>query len=314
MSDNHHGGHCNHNHLDFSGIKNNRLKRFVTYTSVLVAFILIGAKVVAWMMTGSVSILSSLADSILDMLASVVSMFAVHHAMRPADEEHRFGHGKIEAIAALGQSSIIFVSVLFVFYEGVQHFMNPVPITKPLVGIIVMLISIVLTIGLVSFQTYVIKRTRSIAITADSMHYKADLYLNIGVLLSVGLTYWVNIPWIDPIVGIIIAIYIVYTAWRIAKEAVDILMDREISEEARNKITEVIVAHPQVHGIHELKTRSSGTQDFIQVHVEMEGTMTLNEAHEIAEVLDQNIQKIYPRAHVTIHQDPKGVEEEHIPL
>lgn len=313
MSPSHGHGGCQHSHFDFSGIKNDRMKRFVTYTAVLVALSLILAKIFAWFFTGSVSILSSLADSILDMLASVVNMFAVHHAMRPADKEHQFGHGKIEAIAALAQASIIFVSVLFVYYEAINRFINPVLVTKPTVGVVVMLFSIMLTIGLVIFQTMVIRRTRSIAITADSMHYKADLYLNIGVLVSLFISSGLNIAWLDPLVGIAIGSYILMTSWRIAKAACDILMDRELPDKSREKIIKIIKAHPKVKGLHALKTRSSGTQEFIQVHLEMDGKMSLHEAHDIAQEIDDKIQAIFPRAYVTIHQDPEDVVETHVP-
>lgn len=177
-----------------------------------------------------------------------------------------------------------------------------------------MLFSIVLTIGLVIFQTTVIRRTRSIAITADSMHYKADLYLNIGVLASLFISSWLNITWLDPIIGFAIGSYILLTSWRIAKAACDILMDRELPDKSREKIINIIKSHPKVTGLHALKTRTSGTQEFIQVHLEMDGKMTLNEAHNIAQEIDNKIQAVFPRAYVTIHQDPEDVVETHVPI
>ena len=239
---------------------------------------------------------------------------AVRQAMKPADEKHRFGFGKVEALAALGQSVFIFISVLYVAYEALANLYNPKPITHPIVGIVVMLVAISLTLGLVFFQNYVIKKTNSLAITADSMHYKADMYLNLGVLVSILFSYYCQLFWMDGVIGLLVAFYIFYTSIEIAKDSLNILMDKEINAAKKKEIISVILKHPQVHGIHELKTRSSGTWDFVQVHVEMEGTLPLKEAHEITHEIEERVREIFPRLHLTIHQDPQGLKEHHIKL
>lgn len=308
------GHQCQHNHFDFSAIQNDRLKKWVTGASVSVAFILILAKVVAWQLTGSVSVLSSLTDSFLDFFASLLSLFAVRQAMKPADEFHRFGFGKVEALAALGQSIFIFISVLYVMYEAISHLMNPHPISKPMVGLVVMTFSVVLTIGLVLFQNYVVKQTQSVAVMADAMHYKADMYLNVGVLISILFSSTFEIYWTDGVIGLIVAGYIFYTSLSIAKDSLYILMDRELSSEKKDQIVQIIQKHPKVQGLHELKTRSSGTKDFVQVHVEMDGSMSLKQAHQVAHEIEKSLLKEFPRLHLTIHQDPSGLDETHIKL
>jgi ferrous-iron efflux pump FieF len=308
------GQSCQHNHFDFSSIQNESLKKWVTRASVAVAFLLILSKVVAWQLTGSVSLLSSLADSFLDFFASLLSLFAVRQAMKPADDKHRFGFGKVEALAALAQSVFIFLSVLYVLYEAILHLMNPHPISKPMVGLVVMSFSIAMTIALVAFQSHVIRKTQSLAVTADSMHYKADLYLNIGVLCSILFSSTFQIYWTDGAIGLLVAIYIFYTSLSIAKDSLYILMDRELSDNQKKEIIATIKKHPMVRGLHELKTRSSGTKDFVQVHVEMDGDISLKQAHQVATEIEKSLLKIFPRLHVTIHQDPCGVEETHVQL
>ena len=309
-------GSCNHlhNHFDFSEIQNSRLKSRVMWASVCVALTLVLSKVIAWYLTGSISILSSLTDSFLDFFASVVSFIAVRQAMKPADEQHRYGFGKAEALAALAQSIFIILSVSYVAYEAVLHLQDPKPITKPFVGIVVMIISIVLTLFLVRFQTYVIKKTRSVAIHADSAHYKADLYLNLTVLVSIILSYYFSLFWVDGVMGLAVASYILYTSYGIAKHSINILMDRELPTRMKNKIVEIIKKNPEVKGLHELKTRSSGTRDFVQVHVEMDGDISLKKAHEISYEIERELLAAFPRIHLTIHQDPDGVDESHVKL
>lgn len=304
----------NHNHFDFSEIKNSRMKSQVMWASVSVALTLVLSKIVAWYLTGSVSILSSLTDSFLDFFASVVSFLAVRQAMKPADEQHRYGFGKVEALAALAQSIFIIISVVYVAYEAIQHMQNPQPIEKPMVGVAVMSLSIILTIFLVRFQTRVIKTTQSIAIQADSMHYKADLYLNVSVLVSILLSSYFNLYWLDGVIGLAVASYILYTSYGIAKHSVNILMDRELSAHMKREVVEIIKKNPDVKGLHELKTRSSGTRDFVQVHVEMDGHISLQKAHEISYEIEKELLKKFPRLHLTIHQDPTGIDEAHVKL
>jgi ferrous-iron efflux pump FieF len=310
LSDHHHTHKCTHSHFDFSAIENENLKRWATYAAVSVALILILSKVMAWMLTDSVSVLSSLADSFLDFIASGINMVAVHRAMKPADKNYRFGHGKIEALSAIAQTLLIVISASVVIYEAQEHFSHPQVIEKPLVGIVVMMLSIVLTSGLVMFQNRVIKRTQSVAITADSMHYKADLYLNLGVLVSIVISSWFHFLLIDALVGGIIGIYLLSTCWQIGKEAYSILMDRELPDFKRQRLIEIILAHPKTLAYHDLKTRSSGVKNFIQFHLELEGKLTLFEAHHIIEEIEHAIKHEFSQVEVIIHADPHGVHEE----
>lgn len=282
------------------------LIRWATYASVSVAVFLITVKLIAWGRSDSVSLLATLVDSVLDAFASIINLIAVRHALTPADKEHRFGHGKAEALAGLSQSLFIAGSSLFLLLEAAQAFVNPAEIKHAFSGIAVMAISIVATLGLVSFQHYVIKKTRSVAIRADALHYKSDILVNCAVILALWLsTMGLNI--IDPIIGGLIACYILYSVWSIVSISLDQLMDRELSDEVRTKIKQLVLAHPQSSGIHDLRTRHSGTMTFIQFHLEIEDDLTLVQAHNVSDEIELELLKIYPDSEIIIHIDPKSV-------
>jgi len=289
-----------------------RLMQWATYASVSVAGVLIVTKFVAWLMTDSVSILSTLIDSFLDAAASLVNLIAVRHALQPADKEHRFGHGKAEALAGLAQSAFIFGSAMFLFLEAGERFVNPRSIDNTTVGYAVMVFSIVATIGLVIFQKYVVARSGSTAISADSLHYQTDILVNLSVILSLFLVSRMDIKWADPAFAIGIAAYIVYSAWQIGREAFQILMDRELPDEDRKRIKDIVLEQKGVLGMHDLRTRSSGLQVFIQLHLEMDGNMPLSEAHEIADAVESKIEAAFPNAEVIVHEDPEGLDEGHV--
>lgn len=291
---------------------NARLMRLATYASVGVAGILIVFKVVAWLLTDSVAILSSLVDSILDSFASLVNLLAVRQALTPADQEHRFGHGKAESIAGLGQAAFIAGSALFLIIESVRRFVSPQEVSHGALGIGVMMVSIVLTFALVRFQTHVVKATGSTAIHADSLHYRADLLVNAAIIGALVFSTRFEIRWIDPAMAIAIAIYILYCAWRIVRGALDALMDREFLDPDRQRIIEIASAHPEVKGVHDLRTRRSGLQPFIQLHLELDGALTLHDAHIISDQVEADIMSTFPGAEVIIHQDPEDVVE-HMP-
>ncbi len=280
------------------------LIRAATYASVSVAVILILAKFFAWYATDSVSLQATLVDSVLDAAASLVNLFAVRHALRPADHEHRFGHGKIEALAALGQSVFIATSSCWLAYEAIDRFFAPQEIKDANIGIGVMILAIILTILLVSFQRYVVKLTSSTAIEADSIHYKSDLYINLSVLLVLSIGKFQEVWFMDTLFGFLIAAYILYTSVQIMRYAFDILIDREFPDQDRNRIMAIALSHDMVNGIHDVRTRSSGAKSFIQLHLEMDGALSLKEAHHIAIAVTKEIQKEFPRADVIIHQDP----------
>src|SRR5438477_10991590 len=252
------------------GPASERLRRIATYASVAVAALLIAVKFVAWLETGSVALLSSLVDSLLDIAASLVNLIAVRHAMTPADREHRFGHGKAEPLAVLGQSAFITGSAMLLLAEAVRRLIWPVPVENPPVGIAVMVFSIVVTIGLVSYQRHVVRRTGSIAISADELHYRSDLVLNSSVIAALVLSSFLDFPLLDPLFGAAIGIWIVYSAVRLARLALFQLMDHELPDDERERIRGIVQSHRDVVAAHDLRTRVAGPTSFIQIHIEMD--------------------------------------------
>lgn len=285
------------------------LQRAASYASLSVALFLVGAKVWAWLATQSVSMLGSLVDSFLDVLASAITVIAIGVAMRPADSDHRFGHGKAEGLAALAQAFIITLSALFVLSEAVQRIFNPQPVMEPETGIAVMALSIVMTLGLLAFQHSVIRKTGSMAIAADSVHYKADLLTNLSVAIAIPLAAWTNWTLIDPLIGIAIAGYILHSIWEIATGALDVLLDKELPDEERQKIETLAREHPKVLGFHDLRTRSGGHNYIIQFHLELKADTTLLDTHLIMDEVEDRIRKAYPGCEIIVHADPQGFEE-----
>ncbi len=288
-----------------------RLMRRATYASVVVAGTLIVAKLGAWAITDSVAMLSALIDSFLDAAASLINLFAVRHALQPADREHRFGYGKAEALAGLGQAAFISGSAVFLVIEAAQRLARPVAIENGEIGIAVSIFAIVATIGLVLYQNYVVRRTRSLAIAADSLHYKSDLALNASVIVALILSGTFGVTVADPLFAIGIAAFVFYSAWRIFRKSYDELMDREFPEEQRRQIKQIATAPKEVIDMHDLRTRSSGRDSFIQLHLELPATISLIEAHRIADIVEADLQRAFPEAEVMIHQDPEGVDEDH---
>jgi len=286
-----------------------RLMQLASIASTSVAIVLIAGKSVAWWMTDSVSLLSTLLDSSLDLLASLVTLISVRHALVPADREHRFGHGKAEALAGLIQSGFIGASAIWLLISAGQRLHAPQPVTQETVGYVVMAASIGLTLGLVLFQRAVISRTASMAIGADHLHYKSDLLTNIGVIVALVLSSRFGLDIADPIIAGLIGLYILKSAADIAVEAYNVLMDRELPEQEREKIKAIVRAHPQVRDLHDLRTRSSGMTTFIQLHMELDPDMTLAAAHVIGDEVEDAIRKEFPGAEIIVHQDPEGVAE-----
>ncbi len=287
-----------------------RLMRLATYASVLTAIILILAKLVAWFITDSVSILATLLDSTLDVLASVVNLIAVRHALQPADQEHRFGHGKAEALSGMGQAMFIVGSAGFLLLQGVGRLFHPqAEINGMEVGVSVMVFSMFATLLLLSFQKYVIKHTQSTAIKADALHYKTDLLVNGSVIVALLLAFygWTQF---DALFAIGIALFILYSAWTIVKESIDLLMDHELPDEEREKIQAVILKHSETQGFHDLRTRRSGTMVFIQLHLELDSSLSLAAAHSIADEVECELAALFPEAEVIIHEDPVSVDSE----
>ena len=286
-----------------------RLMRLATYASVGVAVTLIAVKFVAWSLTESVSLLSTLIDSLLDAFASLINLAAVHHALQPADREHRFGHGKAEPLAGLAQAAFICGSAVFLVLEAGERLIHPKDVANTQLGYAVMVFSLIATIGLVMFQRYVVRRSGSVAINADSLHYQTDVLINGSVILSLFLASEMGFRMADPLFALGIAAYIVWGAVQIGRQALDILMDKELPDEERARIRAIVMAHPEVHGMHDLRTRSSGAQVFIQMHLELPPDMTLAAAHDITDAVEVELLAVYPNAEVIIHEDPEGIEE-----
>jgi ferrous-iron efflux pump FieF len=287
-----------------------RLMRLATYASVATAASLIAVKLGAWLLTDSVSLLSSLIDSLLDVAASLVTLLAVHHALTPADVEHRFGHGKAEPLAALAQAGLITGSAFFLSIEAIHRLFSPQEIPHSDVGIAVMAFAIVVTFLLTRFQAYVVRRTKSVAIAADSLHYLSDLVMNAAVIVALLLATKLGWRYADPVFGLAIAAWILRSSWKIGRGALDMLMDRELPESERQRIITIVRAHTEVRGLHDLRTRTSGPDTFIQLHLEVDGGMTLYRAHAIADAVEAELQIAFPGAQVIIHQDPNVSSEE----
>jgi ferrous-iron efflux pump FieF len=279
------------------------LIRSVSIASIVVSVILIILKTFAWMKTDSLSVQASLIDSLIDALASILNYVAIREALRPADNEHRFGHSKIEALAAQGQAIFISGTAVWLLFDALHRLRDPQPIQEALFGSGTLLFGLVLTFGLVLFQQYVVKQTKSLAIKADSLHYKTDFLLNIGVMAVLLISQRWHVPLLDTLTAMGFGAYILYTAWKILRDTFDILIDRELPDSDRLAIERLLTQHPEVKGFHDLKTRSAGLTSFIQVHLELDGAMTLQRAHEISETVADHIRQAYPHAQVIIHQD-----------
>lgn len=283
-----------------------RLLRLATYASISVALVLIVAKLVAWGLSDSVSLLATLIDSVLDALASLINLVAVRHALTPADKEHRFGHGKAEALAGLSQSMFIAGSAGFLLLEAGRRIISPIAVEAVGVGMLVMVFSIVATLLLLAFQHHVIRKTNSTAIRADALHYRTDLLVNGSVILALWLSVqgWAGF---DALFACAIAIYILFSAWEIIKVSYDHLMDRELPDEQREEIQILVLENKSVRGMHDLRSRHSGTVTFIQFHLELDDDLSLLEAHKISDEVEMRLLEAYPGSEIIIHIDPQSV-------
>lgn len=291
-----------------SAAARDRFMRLATYASVAVASTLILLKGAAYYKTGSVAMLASLVDSGLDLLASGVTLVAVRQALVPPDSDHRFGHGKAEALAGLMQSVLVTGSALFILLEALEKLERRSQIEHSYAGIAVILVSIALTFALVAFQRFVVRRTGSLAVMADRLHYTGDLLTNLGVVVALVVAGVLGHRAADPLIGILIAGYIAWTASSILRHSFDQLMDREMADAERERILKIIAAHADVMSVHDLRTRRSGTRCFIQFHLELDGAISLLAAHRIADEVETALHEAYPQAEVFIHTDPAGLE------
>ena len=279
------------------------LLQLASVASVITAGFLIVAKLAAWYMTGSVGLLASLVDSVMDSIASLINLFAIRYSLQPADAEHRFGHGKAEPLAGLVQAAFIAGSAIFLIFHAIDRLRLAQPLEQVGIGVGVMILAIVMTLILLAIQRYVIRKTDSTAIRADSLHYATDLLTNVSILLALYLTT-LGWSWADPVFAIAVAIYIFYSAIHIGQDSFQQLMDRELPEDILEKIQATAMARPEVTGTHELRTRQSGQTRFVQLHLELDEDMSLKRAHEIADEVEWEIKAFLPGAEVLIHQDP----------
>lgn len=283
-----------------------QLTRRAALASVAMALFLVGLKAWAAVATGSVAMLGSLADTGLDLIASLVTLLGVWLAAQPADREHRFGHGKAEAIAALFQTILIALSALGIAWRAGARLASPTPPAAPELGIGVSLVAIATTLALVGYQRATVKKTGSIAIHTDQLHYQSDLLLNLSVIAALALETVAGLGGADPLFGLAIAAYLMRGAVGAARGALDMLMDREWPAEKREKLQDVLAAHPHAAGMHALRTRTSGATDFIQFHLWLAPEMTVRAAHTIVEELEDAVAAAFPQAEILIHVDPAG--------
>lgn len=279
--------------------------------SVATALFLLGLKAYAAWITGSVAMLGSLADTGLDLLASLVTFAAVRIAATPADEEHRFGHGKAEAMAAMFQVMLITVSALAIAYRAIMRWIAGAETANAEYGIGVSVIAIIATLALIAYQRHVIRRTGSLAISADNVHYQTDLLLNASVIAALVLDQYLGLSGADPLFGILIALYLAWGAFRTARRATAHLMDREWPDERRDRFIEIANDHPAGRGIHDLRTWTSGAHNFAQFHVWIDPQMSVEEAHRVMEEIEAKLLAEFPDTDILIHPDPEGHVEPH---
>ena len=282
------------------------LTQRAAFASVATAVLLLLLKAYAAFATGSVAMLGSLADTGLDLVASLVTLFGVRVAAQPADAAHRFGHGKAEAIAALFQVIVIAMSALAIGAQAVSRLLAGHTTANPEYGVGVSVAAIVLTFGLLAYQRHVIARTNSVAIGADHVHYQSDLLLNGAVIAALLLDSLFGLGWIDPLFGVAIALWLFYGAWRSSTHAIDQLMDKEWPAEKRARFLAIAARHPELIGIHDLRTRTSGAQDFVQFHVWVDPAMTMAEAHRVMDEVEGKLMYEFPGTEILIHPDPEG--------
>ena len=281
--------------------------KLVSRASVATALTLIIIKLLAWLYSGSASMLASLTDSFADALASIVNFIAIRYAIVPADHDHRYGHGKAEPLASLAQSAFIMGSAFLLLFYGGERLLNPSAVENATLGVVVSVVSIALTLALVMLQKRALAVTNSTVVEADSLHYKSDLFLNGAVLLALVFSqygWW----WADGLFAVLIACYIGQQAFDLGYRSIQALLDRELDEDTRQRIKQIAKEDSRVQGLHDLRTRQAGKTIFIQFHLELDGNLSLNEAHSIADTTGLRVKAAFEDAEVIIHQDPVQVE------
>ncbi len=285
---------------------NASLNRGAAFASIAVALLLVGMKVWAVFATGSTAMLGSLADTVLDLVASLATLAGVWVAAQPDDENHRFGHGKAEALAAMFQVVLISISALSLAFRAVGQWIAGARPEGAEGGIVVSVIAMVATVALLAWQRYVIRKTKSLAISTDHVHYQSDILLNLAVIAALALDQYAGIAGADPFFGLAIALWLGWGAWGASQQAIEQLMDHEWPEERRTAFLEAVARHPEIKGLHDLRTRTSGDRDFVQFHLAVNGDMTVRQAHVVMDEVEAILKKEFPGVEILIHPDPEG--------
>ena len=288
-----------------------KLTRRVTLLSVATATVLVTLKIAAWLASGSVALLASTADSGLDLVASLITFFAVRYAAAPPDAEHRYGHGKAEAFASLVQAGLVFASAALIAREAVGDMLAPHPLKQQGWAIAVMVVSIVLTAVLIVAQGRVLKQTASVAVSGDRAHYATDLASNLIALVGIGISVWLGLNGVDAAAALAIAAVLLWGAVSVFREASSQLMDHELSDAARAKIVGLLTEDARLTDVHQLRTRASGPYVHIQMHVDLDPDLTLEAAHQVIVAAEKRVLEAFPSADIIIHADPRGRAEPH---
>lgn len=287
----------------------NRLKKQASICSVLLAIILIIIKSIGVIYSGSLSVLSSMVDSMGDLVASMVTFTAVRFSAKPASSSHRYGFGKAEALSALIQSAFIGGSGVFIIYDGISRIIHPHPQIKSQSAIIIMIISLILTFALIAFQKYVAKKTGSRAIKADSAHYSVDVITNISIIFTLIAINLFHINWFDTVAAFFVASYLLWSSYHLVLDSLTMIMDKELGDDIRENIKKIVLSCDHIQGIHDLRTRDLGSSYIFELHLELDGNLSLNQAHQYTDNVEAELLKTYPGTQIIIHQDPAGLHE-----
>ncbi|MEO1642261.1 MAG: cation diffusion facilitator family transporter [Pseudomonadota bacterium] len=280
--------------------------RSATLAAIIVAATLVVAKFVAWLFTGSAAVLGSLADSGLDLFGSLVAAGAVRYAALPPDANHRFGHHKAEALTSLGQVALLAASATLVGWESIHRLFKPQPLENPALALGVLAMSLVMTTGLVIYQTYAMKRSGSLIVQGDRAHYLGDVVANGGALIAVAIGVYFSFPQADAIAGLLAALFLAGAGWQVTRRAIPQLMDEELPEADQDIIKALMEKDPDIISFHALRTRRAGGRRFIQVDIQINPELSFREAHDITDRIELSIEKSFPDADVIVHPDPAG--------
>lgn len=302
-----------HHEIEATHAHESALKNSAARLSIFAAAFLIALKSGTGWITGSISVWASLLDSTMDIFASTINFFAVRAAARPPDEDHAYGHGKAESLAGLFQAFVITASGLYLIWEAIKRIIEPSQTSSELIGIGTMLVAVVVSFALVARLRKIANQTESPALAADAVHYVTDIYTNGGALLALVILYFTNWTLADPIISILISIYILTSAFNVAHESVDVLMDRRLPLEIDEQVADIVNRYKEegVYGFHDLRTRRSGSQKFIDLHLDVERTKSLEEAHHVSVNILRTIEAEIPRSYVQIHTDPAENDKRH---